>query len=103
MADHARKLTDGYTTWTQTLTGTDVDLTTVTDVTLYVEAPDGTTVVSDQSVNVVDSETVSYQFGSSELSQTGGHDAEFHVDHSGTIEILPEDDYFEVRVYDDLS
>lgn len=103
MPDHARKTTDGYTTWTQTLTGTDVDLTTVTDVLLYVEAPDGTTPVSGQSVTVDDSDTVSYQFGASELTQTGGHKAEFHVDHSGTIEVLPEDDYFDVQVVDDLS
>lgn len=102
MVDHERKTNDGFKTWTQTL-DTDTDLTTITGVTLYVEAPDGTQVVSGQSVNVVDSDTVSYQFGASELTQTGGHNAEFHIDHSGTNEIEPEDDYYTIQVDADLS
>lgn len=104
MADHERKTTDGYTTWTQDLNA-DQDLTTASAVTMYVEAPDGTTAVSGASVNVVDSDTVSYQFGSSELTQTGGHRAEFHVDYSGSgpIEVLPPDDYYDIQVDDDLS
>jgi len=102
MADHTRKTSDGYKTWTQTLT-TDTDLTTITGVSLYVEAPDGTTVVSGQSVNVDDTDTVSYQFGPSELTNTGSHRAEFHIDHSGTLEIEPEEDYFDVQVLSDLS
>lgn len=103
MADHNRKLTDGYTTWTQDLPGAEEDLTGVTGVSLYVEAPDGTTALSGVSVTVDDSDTVSYQFSASDLSQTGGHKAEFHVDHSGTTEILPENGYYTVQVDDDLS
>jgi hypothetical protein len=105
MADHERKTSDGYTTWTQTLPGAGDDLTTAASVSLYVKAPDGTTAVSGASVTVTDSDTVEYQFGGSELTTAGGHKAEFHVDYSGTgpIEVLPEDEYFEVQVYDDLS
>jgi hypothetical protein len=105
MADHERKTSDGYTTWTQDLAGADSDLTAAASVSLYVEAPDGTAAVSGASVTVVDSDTVKYQFGGSELTQTGGHKAEFHVDHSGSgpIEVLPEGGYYTVQVYGDLS
>jgi hypothetical protein len=105
MADHERKTSDGYTTWTQDLPGAGDDLTTADSVSLYVEDPDGTTAVAAASVTVVDSDTVEYQFGGSELTQTGGHKAEFHVDYSGTgpIEVLPEDGYYMVQVYGDLS
>lgn len=104
MADHARKLDDDHTTWTETLDGTDADLTTVSGVDLYVEAPDGTTAVSGTGVTVDDADTVSYTFAAGDLSQTGGHKAEFHVNYSdSTVEILPEDGYYSVRVLDDLN
>jgi len=100
MADHERKTSDGYTTWTQDLAGADSDLTAAASVSLYVEAPDGTAAVSGASVTVVDSDTVEYQFGGSELAQTGIHKAEFHVDYSGTgpVEVLPKNDYYTVQV-----
>lgn len=104
MPDHERKLDDDHTTWTQTLDGTDADLTTVSGVDLYVEAPDGTTAVSGVSVTVVDADTVEYTFAAGDLSQTGGHNAEFHVNYSdGTVEILPERGYFDVQVDEDLN
>jgi hypothetical protein len=100
MVDHERKTADGYTTWTQDLPGAGDDLTTADSVSLYIEAPDGTTPVAGASVTAVDSDTVEYQFGESELAQTGIHKAEFHVDYSGTgpVEVLPKNDYYTVQV-----
>lgn len=104
MADHQRKLNDTHTTWTQTL-DTSVDLTTASAVTLYVQAPDGTMAVSNVAVTVDDADTVSYQFAAADLSQTGGHDAEFHVDVDGVgaVETLPKNGYYDVQVFDDLA
>ncbi|MDT3434691.1 hypothetical protein [Haloarcula sp. 1CSR25-25] len=104
MAAHVRKLDDDHTTWTQTLDDVEADLTTVSGVTLYVEAPDGTTAVSGASVTVVDADTVSYTFSASDLSQTGGHNAEFHIAYSdSTTEISPKDGYYGVRVVQNLN
>lgn len=104
MPDHTRKVDDDHATWTQTLDDVDADLTTVTGVDLYVEAPDGSTAVSGTGAEVVDADTVSYTFAAGDLSQSGSHNAEFHVNYSdGSVEIAPQDDYFTVQVVDDLN
>ena len=104
MADHTRKVNDDHATWMQTLTDVDADLTTVSGVDLYVEAPDGSTAVSGAAAEIVDADTVSYTFAAGDLSQSGSHKAEFHVNYSdSTVEIAPQDGYFSVQVLEDLN
>ena len=102
--EHTRKLTDTSTTWTQTL-DTENDLTAATGVSLYVRGPDGTLTITAAPVTVDDADTVSHTFGTGDFSETGGHDAEFHVDvdGAGELEILPTNGYYTIQVYDELS
>ena len=53
---------------------------------------------------LVDADTVSYTFAAGDLSQSGSHKAEFHVNYSdSTVEIAPQDGYFSVQVLEDLN
>ena len=102
--DHARKLNDTSTTWTQTV-DTENDLTAATGVTLYVRDPEGALTVTGVAVTVDDASTFSHTFAAGDFAQTGGHKAELHVDVDGAGEnqILPVDGYFNIRIYDELS
>lgn len=74
--------------------GNPIDLSSVTGVVFSMDAPDGSSVVSDASATIesaADGE-VSYQFQAGDTATTGEHTAEFKVNYSdGTVSYHPYD------------
>lgn len=107
--DHARKESDTHRQWQYTLRDEDgnaIDVSGAVGVELYMRAPDGTLAVDGQAATIVDGANgvVGYTFSSSELAQTGGHEAEWAIEHStGVYEVVPYADNLTVFVADDVQ
>lgn len=106
--DFALKEADTHSTWEYTLEDRDgnaIDVSGVNAVRLTVVAPDGTKAVDAASATLADAPNgvVSYTFADGDLTQAGGHDAEWEIEHGASdIEYIPYDDYHTVFVEDNL-
>jgi hypothetical protein len=106
--DFALKEGDTHSTWEYTLEDRDgdaIDVSGANDVRLTVVAPDGTKALDAVSATIADGANgvVSHTFADADLTQAGGHDAEWEIEHAASdIEYIPYDDYLTVFVEDTL-
>lgn len=106
--DFAIKDKDIYSTWERTLTDRDgnaIDVSGAVGVSITVVAPDGTVAVDGAAATIVDGPNgvVSYTFADTDLTQAGGHDVEWEIEHStGVFQYVPFAGYDTVLVSDNL-
>lgn len=101
--DHSRGVNDTHTQWTEDLSEyVTEDLTSVNGITLTLFAPDGTKALDAVSASAVDTDTVGYTFASGDVSQQGGHQGYFTIDHgTDDDQRVPNNGNFVVQVIPD--
>ena len=106
---HYRKPSDDHSKWTYTLTdrdGNTIDVSSVTAVRIYADAPDGTAELSGASMTVTDGANgkVEYDVQSGDFAATGDYAVDFEIEYGdGSTQIVPHDGIEKLTVTDQVK